>query len=266
MARGLTVAVWVCAGLLAAVAWQPKQVEAKGDHVASVPSLPNSLKKSRSLGLAWQGKLERAVLLAQGPHIRYVTEYAKTGHFHGTWQLVQLLERAAHSVARRVPGSRLSVGEISAEKGGNLPGHASHENGRDVDLGFYMLDGSGRPHDAFAFAPFDAQGLGIKPNVGLRFDVRRNWELVSRLVADGEARVQYIFVSTGIRQLLLDEGKRVRAPQVILDRAVRVMVKPGNKHPHNNHFHVRIYCAPQDRPKCQDAPPYWPWYPGKPPT
>lgn len=241
----------------------PVPVAAKRvEGAATVPSLPKPLRKSRSLGLAWRGRLERGVLLKPGANVRYVSEYANTGHFYGTWQLVQLLERAAFQVLQRVPGSRLSVGELSAAAGGDLPGHASHESGRDVDLGFFMLDGASRPVDAFAFAQFDARGRGLAPNVGMRFDVRRNWELVARLVTDGEARVQYVFVAPAIRQLLLDEGRRVRAPVAVLERAARVMVRPSEKHLHGNHFHVRIYCAPGDRPKCQDAPPYWPWYPG----
>ncbi|MFT3921100.1 MAG: penicillin-insensitive murein endopeptidase [Myxococcales bacterium] len=230
---------------------------------AEAPSLPKPLRKSRSLGFAWRGKLERGVLLKPGAHLRYVSEYAKTDHFYGTWQLVQLLERAAFQVSQRVPGSKLSVGELSAASGGNLPGHASHESGRDVDVGFFMLDGGARPVEAFAFAQFDSRGRGLSPNVGMRFDVRRNWELVARLVSDGEARVQYVFVAPAIRQLLLDEGRRVRAPAAVLERAARVMVRPSEKHLHGNHFHVRIYCAPGERPKCQDAPPYWPWYPGE---
>ncbi len=260
----LVLALLVLSGMTAAL-W-PVSASAKRAEVSSVPSLPKPLRKSRSLGMAWRGRLERGVLLSSGAHVRYVSEYAPAGHFYGTWQLVQLLQRAAHQVSLRVPGSRLSVGELSAKGGGNLPGHASHESGRDVDIGFFMLDGAGRPVEAFAFANFDARGRALAPNLGMRFDVRRNWELVSRLITDGEARVQYVFVAPAIRQLLLDEGRRVKAPKVVLDRAARVMVRPGEKHPHANHFHVRIYCAPGDRPKCQDAPPFWPWYPGEPPT
>jgi penicillin-insensitive murein endopeptidase len=233
---------------------------------APLPTMAASLRKSRSVGLAWKGRLERGVKLKPSAHLRYVSEYEKTGHFYGTWQLVQLLERAAFSVAQRVPGAKLAVGELSAEHGGNLAGHASHESGRDVDIGFYMLDAAQRPFAAFAFANFDARGRGLAPNQGMRFDVRRNWELLSRLVTDGEARVQYAFIAPGLRQLLLDEGRRVSAPKSVLERAARVMVPPSEKHLHGNHFHVRIYCGPNERPKCSDAPPYWPWYPGKNPA
>jgi penicillin-insensitive murein DD-endopeptidase len=74
-----------------------------------------------------------------------------------------------------------------------------------------------------------------------------------------------VFVAPSLRQLLLDEGRRLKAPQVMLERAARVMVRPSDKHPHDNHFHVRIYCGPNERPKCADAAPFWPWYPGVPP-
>src|SRR5690606_16006049 len=106
-------------------------------------------------------------------YLRYTGEYAPGGNFYGTWELVQLLERAAYRVARRVPGAKLSVGELSREGGGLLAGHDSHQNGRDADIAFYMLDGRGRPYDPFGFADFGADGRGLPPNEGLVFDDTR---------------------------------------------------------------------------------------------
>lgn len=238
---------------------------AKRDPIAvKVPTLPAALRRSRSVGYAWQGSLTRAVKVRPSAHLRYVTEYASTGHFYGTWQLVQLLERVAQRVAIKMPGARMSVGELSAQNGGDLPGHASHESGRDVDVGFYMLDAQKRSYEAFAFANFDDHGRGRAPNQGLSFDVARNWELVSRLVTDGDARVQYVFVAQGLKSLLLAEGKRQNASKAVLERVSRALVPPRERHPHGNHFHVRIYCGPEERPKCRDEGPYWPWYPGTP--
>ena len=251
---------------LAALAAVPPGAVARGATASSgVPSLPGPLRRSRSVGLPWSGRLRHGVPLKPNKRVRYVTEYAAAGNFYGTWQLVQLLHRAAHRVALRLPGAKLSVGELSNKTGGNLSGHASHESGRDVDIGFYMLDGAKKPYQAYAFANFDGRGRALAPNRGLRFDVARNWELIAKLVADGDARVQYIFVSPPVRRLLLEEGKRRGAPPVVLHRATKVMVGPSANHPHANHFHVRIYCGPNERPGCTDQPPYWPWYPGKPP-
>jgi len=260
--------VWLCA-FFALCAWLgsawPAPARAKRTAILGrVPTLPSALRRSRSVGLPWQGRLARGVKLEPSANIRYLPEVAATGHFYGTWDLVQLLQRAAHRVSMRKPHARLSVGEMSREGGGDLPGHASHESGRDVDLGFYMLDGQGRPYDAFAFANFDGMGRGLSPNQGLSFDTARNWELVARLLTDGDARVQFLFVAPAIKQLLLAHGRAAHAPEKILQRAARVMVRPNEKHPHGNHFHLRVYCSPLDRPKCRDRAPYWPWYPGSP--
>lgn len=219
-------------------------------------------KTSRSLGFTTKGRLVRGVPLRQSAYLRYTNEYAKAGNFYGTWELVQLVERAAYRVARRLPGARLSVGELSSHSGGRLRGHLSHQSGRDADLAFYMLNPRGRPFAPQAFAPFGANGLSLRTDSGLRFDDARNWELVAKLVADGDARVQYIFVSRHLKTRLLKEGKRRHAHPVVLGRAAKVMVEPTHGHRHENHFHVRIYCSPSDRPRCADEGPIHPWYPG----
>jgi penicillin-insensitive murein endopeptidase len=218
-----------------------------------------------SIGLPWRGRLEGGVLLRESPTIRYVGEYREGGHFYGTRELVSVLERAAERVERRLPGAKLSVGELSGEHGGSIPGHRSHENGRDADLAFYMLDARGRPYEPYAFAAFGANGAGLEPNEMLRFDDARNWELIARLLADPDARVQHVFVSNAIKRRLLRTGERRRAPRVVLDRAEQVMVQPSHGHPHRNHFHVRIYCSPRERARCRDRGPFHPWYPGRPP-
>lgn len=220
--------------------------------------------RSRSVGWPWDGSLERAVPLRESERIRYVPEYAERGTHWGTWQLVQLIERAAERVDQRLPGARLSVGELSARDGGHIDGHRSHRSGRDADLSFYMTDAHGNPYDPFAYASFDARGHGREPNRMLRFDDARNWELIGKLVADGDARVQHIFVSNALKRRLLREGRRRGAPGVVLRRAAEVMSQPGH-HAHDNHFHVRIYCNPHERPRCRDRAPFHPWYPGRPP-
>jgi penicillin-insensitive murein endopeptidase len=221
---------------------------------------------SRSIGLPFDGRLQNGVLLRESAHVRYAGEYRAAGHFWGTEELVRLIERAAAHVAKRIPGARLSVGELSARRGGPLAGHRSHQNGRDADLSFYILGAEGRPFDPFGFASFDRHGHGLPPNEPLRFDDARNWELVARLVSDPDARVQYIFVANTLRRRLLATARRRRAPASVFARAAAVMVEPPHGHPHRNHFHVRIYCPPADRPSCRDREPFHPWYPGTPPT
>lgn len=233
----------------------------RGPHAEPLP------RRSRSLGWPWRGRLVRPVELRESPVLSRVGEYEAGGHFFGTWELVQLVERAAWRVHLRLPGAKLQVGELSARGGRALAGHRSHQSGRDVDIGFYLLDGDGDPvSETWAFANVRPNGACPSPNEGWRFDDARNWELVAKLVADGDARVQYIFVARSIQRRLLAEGRRRGAPEVLLERAEAAMVQPAGNHPHANHFHVRIYCAPGDRPGCRDRAPFHPWYPGTPPV
>jgi penicillin-insensitive murein endopeptidase len=218
--------------------------------------------QSRSVGFPWEGRLRDGEELRESETVHRAGEMAPAGNFWGTHELVQLIERAARVVQRRVPGGRLTVGELSRRTGGEIDGHGSHESGRDVDLSFYMLDGAGQPYEPFAFAAFDGNGQARAPNEGLRFDDARNWELVARLVADADARVQYIFVSAPLRARLLAEGRRRGASGAVLERAELVLVQPARGNPHRSHFHVRVFCDPSDRPQCVDRAPFWPWYPG----
>jgi penicillin-insensitive murein endopeptidase len=233
--------------------------------VAEVNVRPPPNMRSRSVGYAWEGQLVRGMKLKESRYIRYISECASGDRFYGTWQLVQLIERAARGVAARYPGAKLAAGELSSKQGGDVGGHSSHESGRDADIGFYILRADGKPSAGAVFARFDAAGRSLIPGSGQRFDDARNWELVSKLVTDRDARVQYIFVARSIRARLLREAVRRKTPAEVIARAQTVLVEPARGNPHRTHFHVRIYCAASDRPQCRDVAPFWAWYPGIPP-
>jgi penicillin-insensitive murein endopeptidase len=82
--------------------------------------------RSKSLSFPWEGRLKNAMQLRESEFVRHVNEYSGGGHFYATWELVQLVERAARRVASRMPGPRLSVGELSRREGGEIAGHHSH--------------------------------------------------------------------------------------------------------------------------------------------
>lgn len=267
VARSSHLCTWLLCGLAALLVASPAATQGRlrSRALVEISLRPPPGLRSRSVRFPWDGRLLRAQKLMPSQYVRYVSEYAPSGRFYGTWELVQLVERAARRVAFRLPGAKLSVGELSGQRGGDIGGHGSHESGRDVDLGFYMTAADGRPYEAGAFADFDASGRGLAPNGGLRFDDARNWELVAKLVSDSDARVQYVFVARHLRQRLLSEAARRGAAADLVARASAVLVEPAQGNPHRNHFHVRIYCAPADRPLCRDVAPFWTWYPGAPP-
>ena len=179
---------------------------------------------------------------------------------HGTGELVRLIEYAAHEVAFRYPRSRLTVGDLSRPGGGRFVPHKSHQSGRDVDLGFYMLNRKSTPVNNHVFVPFNGKGIGRQWGTIYRFDAARNWALIESLLSHPTADIQHIFVANSTKRALLRQALKERANPELLIRAKRVITQPRNGAPHRSHFHVRIYCSDDDRPMCKDRPPFYAWH------
>jgi penicillin-insensitive murein DD-endopeptidase len=210
---------------------------------------------SLSVGRHNRGRLLRGTELTGSAHVRL--KHSGDQH-HGTAEMVALLEHAADYVWSRVPGVRLTVGDISRHHGGRFRPHRSHQSGRDVDVGFYIFDDLGAAVEPARFFDFRADGTSAH-DATWHFDDARNWALVEAFVTDTSAVVQYAFVSREIRRRLLDYGAAHGADPETLARAETVLWQPSRGGRHRDHFHVRIYCDPGDRPRCRDEAPYHPW-------
>jgi penicillin-insensitive murein endopeptidase len=153
------------------------------------------------------------------------------------------------------------VGDLSRRGGGRIRPHRSHRRGIDVDVGAYLLepDGTAPAVDERRFVEMDEAGVATDGS-GRRFDVARNWAFIERLLSDPEARVQYVFVWNPLVELLLAHAERVGAAPEVIEAARLTVLQPRRGARHDNHFHIRIYCPPDDRPSCEDKPPYHPWY------
>jgi penicillin-insensitive murein endopeptidase len=79
------------------------------------------------------------------------------------------------------------------------------------------------------------------------FDVATNWLLVRALLEDPVVDVQYLFIASPLRQMLLDHAVALGEPPELVERASAVLVQPGDALPHDDHLHLRIYCPPGDR-------------------
>lgn len=247
--------------------WLDRVLPADVPSVATEsPSSAGTDSRAVSTGWPWRGRLLDAARLQPTEHVHLVDADVPRGRHFGTIELVGLIARVAARVAARAPGARLQVGELSGERGGNIPGHRSHENGRDVDLGFYFVDAeTGEPVDLPRFVNQTRRGARLESRA-LRFDDVRNWRLVEALATDEVAPVQHAFVHRDLRARLLRAGARLGASAELLERVKRIVISPGVAHPHRNHFHVRIYCPASDvtadrGATCRDRGPYWPWLP-----
>ncbi len=178
----------------------------------------------------------------------------------GVERLILAVEHAAQVVTETHPDSALlRVGDVAYLDGGQHPRHHSHRSGRDVDIMFYVLDAAGnsvRPDGAHAFSRY---GVAFEDGA-LHFDEARNWTLLRTLLVDPSIDVQWLFVSRGVKSLLLDYAIVHEQDPDVLMRAAYVLAQPENAQPHDDHVHVRVYCSPEERAgACIDTGYRWPW-------
>ena len=179
--------------------------------------------------------------LDDAPYLRIVPCYVPGDVRWGLGPLIMLIDRGARIVRHQFPDAVMSVGHISRAGGGEIDRHASHESGRDADIGFYVRGQTGRALYAEHFVPFRADGTA--PSwPGAYFDDAKNWALVSSFVNEAPARVTYIFVASPLRARLLAYAEKVGAPVSARNKAAELMVQPRGSLPHDDHFHVRIGC------------------------
>ena len=170
----------------------------------------------------------------------------------GTDEMVDLIAFLGREVSRAAPGSVVGIGDVSLRRGGPSAWHRSHQTGRDVDLVFFVRDGQGHPVREHAMRRFDGDGR-LRGAGDLYFDVERNWLLVRALIANPVARVQFVFVYDPLKQLLLDHARAIGEPDYLIEMASYIMHQPGDSLPHDDHFHVRVYCDAYDLGMgCQD--------------
>jgi penicillin-insensitive murein endopeptidase len=204
-------------------------------------------KGPQSIGAPNGGRLAGASRLRGSKHLRQ----REGAHSWGLPQLTHLLHKAATDVARRHRGSQMLVGDLSGRTGGRLDGHNSHQSGRDVDVGFYVMNVKGKPVAVKHFVAFDDHGNGRELGWA-HFDEARNWAMVESLLKDDKASVRYIFVTNGLRARLLAHATKKHVSKEILARAASVMMSPRDADLHDDHFHVRIACPESMRDVCTE--------------
>jgi penicillin-insensitive murein DD-endopeptidase len=221
---------------------------------------------SLSCGAANRGALFGAqALAARGSGFVTPEPWQARGLRFGTADLVGLIERVAVQVARRYPGGELAVADLSAEEGGPVARHRSHQSGRDVDLIYYAIDPAGdpMPNDGHMpmFGPDGRASRATSPEPAPRiqeryFDMARNWALVEALVSDPDVRVARIFVSRRVRDWLLAYARAAQVPEELVSRATAVLAYPGDGDGHADHMHVHIACSAVDQAegRCSDSP------------
>ena len=180
----------------------------------TAPSVAVRAKPSRAVGRATHGRLVRGVLLpAEGPdHTTWdpIEDLFPNRDWRrvGTDRLVATLMTVAAEYRARFPGApRIVISDLSLPQGGRFGpeygglGHASHQNGLDVDI---------------AYPRADRREIGVQ-RVG-QIDRRLSQGLVDAFVRAG---AEYVFVGP---------RTRLRGPRWVVQPLVH----------HDDHLHLRI--------------------------
>jgi LysM repeat protein len=164
-----------------------------------------------------------------------------------TYAVANLIDHTLNAVAAvydRFPKAhRLAVGDLSDEDGGSLSGHASHQSGRDIDLGlFYRAVPAAYPEE-FVVATESS------------FDATTTWALIEALLvsAGQPGGVEKVFVDYELQGWLYAEARKQGWSK---KRLVDVFQYPDGqtaKHgivrhvpKHDDHLHVRFTCLVDD--------------------
>lgn len=176
-----------------------------------------------SVGRPNRGTLINPVMLPDADGIEIVNRERN----FGTRVTVDSLLAAVAEVRARYPKTPpLRVGDISRSQGGYIRPHRSHQNGLDVDLGYYYST--------------DARWY-TKANAG-NLDRERTWALVKALIAQGT--VEYLFMDRSVQALLREHALASGEPREWVDglfqKAPRTEAVIRHTSGHLTHFHVRF--------------------------
>jgi penicillin-insensitive murein endopeptidase len=165
---------------------------------------------SASVGQPNRGKLYNGVAMPEGP----LWHLEEPENSWGTRETIESIQRAIARVEADHPGSPpLHIGHISRRTGGWLRPHRSHQSGRDVDLGYYYLEGPRW------YAPATAENL----------DRARTWSLLMGLLTQGN--VEYVFITRDVQSLLLEYARSQGVDEAWLSELFEAAAAPDGAAP-----------------------------------
>ncbi|MGB0592554.1 MAG: penicillin-insensitive murein endopeptidase [Myxococcota bacterium] len=177
-------------------------------------------------------------------------------HF-GTYEMKRFIERSGIRFRKEHRWAAIGIGNVSVEEGGKTRWHASHQSGRDIDIAMFGKDKRGRHVNPRNFTKYNS---ALESPSGLTFDVPRNTDLIRVLLTDPEYQVQWIFAARWLKRRIIANAKKRGFDPLLVTKMEKVMKQPGDSAPHDDHFHLRLYCAVEDRLHgCIERGPVWDW-------
>jgi murein endopeptidase len=196
--------------------------------------------EGQSVGAPWDGRLREPARLEEGEG--YVLR--RPWRAFGTRATVDFITRVISDVRDAYPDVHvLAIGDISAEHGGPITEHHSHQSGRDADIGLIYLEQPAGFPASFVRATED------------NLDAEATFALVRAFAetADEDGGVQVMFLDYDVQAMLYRWAKAHDVDEDFLDRLFQyphgrdssdglVHHEPN----HDNHLHVRFKCPRGD--------------------
>jgi len=210
-----------------------------GTHVVVYRKDPDVV--SESVGYPGVGSIHGAVPMPEGPGRKLTATPWKAW---ATASTVAALDRALRAWAERMPDADpILVGNLSSPTGGKLEPHASHQSGRDVDLGYPQKR---RKEEELGWRKI------TKDNVA----PEETWTLLKILVETGA--VEVVIMDRSIQKMLYDYAMKhgtvskrdlrswLEYPRDAGSGGALVVHAPR----HDDHLHVRFAC-PREQTSCK---------------
>jgi len=189
-------------------------------------------------------------------------DWAETTVFRyqfGRRDLVMFFRFAARSMA--LAGRNPIVPEDFSQWNGKTPGvdvgaprHASHQNGKDVDVSLYGLDGLAQWR-SYCDTEQTADGRECKPGTAKNFDGRANAELFGAFLQSGRVTMSFLdkvlipHVQDGAEEAVTADALDPELLPLYSD-GVHLQHWPN----HDNHIHVRVSEEPYGSSNAGPAP------------
>jgi murein endopeptidase len=194
----------------------------------------------QSIGVPWAGHLREPARLPPGDG--YVIR--RPGRSFGTRQAVDLIGHVLTLFHREFPDTHvLAIGDLSAEHGGPITEHHSHQSGRDADIGLvYKQQPVGYPE---SFVAATETNLDCDATLAIIRAFART--------AHEDGGAQTMFLDYDVQGILVRWGQA----HGVDDKTLGLFQYPHGRGyadalvrhvpNHANHVHVRFQCASDDR-------------------